>query len=387
MDKHNLKHFCILPFVHRHIDSAGFARVCCASNVRPTKELDYELAQNILKQDKPLAECEMCYERERNGISSYRIQMNEFFNDDVNRVFNGEKPEFSFFDIRDNLCNMTCRSCVGSSSTSLLKIEKAIGTELKILTPFYASKTLDIRKEEFREAVKNRKLKRVYWAGGEPLMSPFHWEIMKLMKEYSVMDTLISYNTNLSILKFKDIYAPSFLGEFDFLRMIISVDGIGKTYEYSRPSFKFELIKNNILEYSKHLRPDSLNMSTVTTIPVMFDLKPLIEFSETYFPNRDIFLHIFSETGKNLLNPKFLPRTMLEDLCNKNVEFLNTFGDKYSQAIEVFKYYLSADEQVDVELLKTIKTNTEKFDKYIGVSTSDFYSSIDTDLGKWYNSI
>ena len=106
--------------------------------------------------------------------------------------------------------------------------------------------------EELKPHLSN--VKSWYFAGGEPLITPEHSQLLNHLHTITPFEDLwgqekknisIHYNTNLSVLKF-DKY--NFLDIwFDFAKVFLSIscDGIGEVGEYQRTGFKTKLFLKN----------------------------------------------------------------------------------------------------------------------------------------------
>ena len=143
---------CVLPFIHFNLLPNGQASVCCVStdplfdennlqlNVRThtlqaiwqSKTLR-DVRTQMLASERP-SQCLTCYKYEdSSGFSSHRMQQNSLFLNDNLPIDNVENfPQISrdklkptmikpwYFDLRfDNLCNLKCVICSGSSSSRI----------------------------------------------------------------------------------------------------------------------------------------------------------------------------------------------------------------------------------------------------------------------------
>ena len=126
----------------------------------------------------------------------------------VNEDFSVE-PNFQHVDVRfSNLCNFKCRMCTFEFSSNWYEDIKKLHPSSLIDTP----KVLRISEnivEDLKPHLKN--LKSIYFAGGEPLIMPEHFELLKFLYENTpISDDLklrrlsIHYNTNLSVIKYDE---------------------------------------------------------------------------------------------------------------------------------------------------------------------------------------
>lgn len=381
------KNLCVLPFIHRHLDTSGKYRVCCMSH-HQFDNLDLTLLQKKMLNGEYLIECSGCFDREALGVQSSRQQSNLIFYEDYQKILNHEPTDFSYFDTREPICNMSCRTCNSDSSSAFAAIESKVLKTPIINSAFNCSARAKELNDVIKRTIKDRTIKKLYWAGGEPLISKNHWEIMSLLLEHKLTNISISYNTNLSVRKFKSIFIPKFLSKFKNLNIAVSVDGTDNVYEFLRPGFEFQQISENIKIYQDYIGQENISISSVISIPVLFRLEKLIEYIESSFHvNTNVHGHIFMDTWKCLLNPLYLPKNLLHDLIDSKLSFLSKFGDKYDQIRSVLNYYKLAEISFSLEELNSIKKTEMLFDQHYNKTTNDFFAALDPGLNKWYQSI
>lgn len=153
--------FCVYPFKSLNITSGGGAKVCCAfmdyiaKEDRPMSVYEHSL-QDIWNSEnmrdirrrmifgQSLPGCEYCYQQERSGVESMRVAMNKTWQNEIAAAesdqasdalyeqavkdlctgvqasdYNmADRPEWLELDV-GNLCNLKCRMCNSSSSSSI----------------------------------------------------------------------------------------------------------------------------------------------------------------------------------------------------------------------------------------------------------------------------
>lgn len=220
--------FCVLPWIHdlTHLDGKKY--ICCVSrglnlpvNDDLYSEASYEMRKKIYNGEK-IPQCQICYKQEAEGIKSFRQteSLSWFKRDAETREYFSTltadtPPKLFYYDIRyDSKCNLACVSC-GPGSSSLWK--KELGIPI-------IEHTLEIDYTNMLSA------KKIYLAGGEPLVIDKHIELLKWLSEnHSEVEVII--NTNLMGLK------PEVLEIFKKLKnlsLVISIDSWGKSLEYVR---------------------------------------------------------------------------------------------------------------------------------------------------------
>ena len=264
MEEGNTPYFCILPWIHMFIKQNSLVYPCCfGSEVAPfgdVREDDFlslangepmkALRRNMLEGN-PSAHCTRCYEAEAAGFTSLRQHKNREFADYLPRcratATDGHVADFQmkYLDIRfSNICNFKCRFC-GHASSSLWY------DEYKMLFPGFdkprilkAGKSDDDLWQQIEQTLDD--VEHIYFAGGEPLIMKEHYMVLNKLIELGRTDVTLSYNTNMSLLRYKDEAVVDLWSRFDKVHLGISVDGIGKRAEYVRKGTVWPTFLSNI---------------------------------------------------------------------------------------------------------------------------------------------
>lgn len=215
------KTFCILPWIHIHAHD-GKAYPCCmtgqrhsvgSSKDKPLSELwnspaMREIRLNMLN-DRPCKECTNCYEKEASGFVSVRNSSNKDMGHYVATVDDTEpdgtlvKFQMRYFDIRfNNLCNMKCRTCGPSFSSFHAQESKTLGWYKNKSIVTYAGRYEEDMWEQLQPHLDY--VDRIYFAGGEPMIMEEHYRLLNALIERNRTDVRIVYNTNFSVLSYKD---------------------------------------------------------------------------------------------------------------------------------------------------------------------------------------
>ena len=284
--------FCILPYVHLYTEPKGEMKPCCIAdgfdtpiNLRKMSIEDGFNSPQMKQLRKDMEEgkrnkvCDICYKREDATGHSPRIDV---FNPNI--LWKKPKLEedysvssdFQHIDIRfSNLCNFKCRMCNHDFSSNwyedMKKIRPQNVRETKVLkaTPTIVEDLIPHLS----------KVKSFYFAGGEPLIMPEHYKVLKYLHDTGskktfyiknkdnkhdtteLIDISIHYNTNLSILRFEKTNLIPIWKDFQQIFLSISCDGIGKVGEYQRTGFDTEIFEKNLREIKKHFRPVNIQTS------------------------------------------------------------------------------------------------------------------------------
>ena len=102
-------------------------------------------------------------------------------------------------------------------------------------------------KKDILTDIINDTLEIVYFAGGEPLIIPYHYEMLDYMiKNDYAKNIELRYNTNLSTLKYKSVDLLKNWSSFKNITLSPSIDMIGEQGEYHRYGSKWNDIINNL---------------------------------------------------------------------------------------------------------------------------------------------
>lgn len=260
----NNPYFCILPWIHMHIWPNGTTYPCCLStndyklgNTNDSSFLEIwnsdkmrSLRTNVLN-GKPTSGCARCYEHEKNGARSMRINLNRDYEHYFDRTKltkeNGSLDEIFmvYMDIRfSNICNFKCRTCGPDLSSfwadDAVKLHRHEKTTSKILK---VKNTLDELWEDMEQWINT--VERIYFAGGEPLIMDEHYKILEYLIKIGKTDISIFYNTNLSKLTYKNKDVVELWKQFSKIGVGASIDGMGSRAEYIRSGTVWSDIERN----------------------------------------------------------------------------------------------------------------------------------------------
>jgi len=262
---------CIKPWTHLNILPSGIVRPCCimrddsSSTIGNLHEQSLEeiwnnpkmkqLRKDMLEDKKPSL-CERCYKHEAAGTGSARMAHNNGFLEELARVpfhtdEDGHNNRFDliYWDFRfSNKCNLRCRSCGPAYSSSWVPDAKKLSTsnaEREKLTKFEyvdGKSNIDFIKEHVS------KVKRIYFAGGEPLIMDEHYEILDMLVAVNNTNCSLSYNTNLQTLSYKNWNVIDYWKKWDNKNLSISpsLDDIGERAELIRKGTDWKRTEDNL---------------------------------------------------------------------------------------------------------------------------------------------
>ena len=346
------KTFCMAPWTHTYLSPQSERRLCCAStepaqnfkqyidtnggtNTYNPMSLDEWWNSDHLKsvrkrmlQGEELPECQVCNKKLLH-TTVYRDHFNMLFKDIIDQAYQNTKEDGSTdmkcvsFDYRfSNLCNFMCRMCGSNLSSSWEAEEKKHieGFENERLWATKENKkkmdefVINIAEPEFEEAITDRRLREIYWVGGEPLMYPQHWKYMKMLTDNNLGNQVYArYNTNLSRIVFNKINLfDDILKNFSAWEVCASIDGTNEIGEYVRTGLDYNKFIENFEHGLKFAngRNKRLNLDFTITTPGLFEIEKMFELSLKYDVNI-ITKTTFAFTSTVFMSPLVLPRKIL----------------------------------------------------------------------------
>lgn len=332
--------FCMLPWVHIHALPNGNVLPCCVApydqpfaqlsetslkdsiNSKKMKSLRVNMINNVKSNS-----CKRCYEIDSFGGKSLRQDMNEIFADDYKVVAQTKKDgsvkdfKMLYLDIRfSNFCNLKCMGCSPSLSSrwaeDYRKIYNKEAEGKDIISISDKSKNFMKEVYEFLPHVK-----RVYFAGGEPLLMQEHYDCLKYIIENKNFDILITYNTNLMSLKYKSEQVLEYWKLLKNVCLSISIDDIFERGEYFRYGTKWDTLISNIEKVKlvcPHIKIDvtcTVSLFNVGRLPEIHDYL----YSKGFIDEYGFFLNY-------LLDPPYLrSQNLADDYKNVLVEKLRNY--------------------------------------------------------------
>jgi hypothetical protein len=212
-----------------------------------------QLRRNMLD-GKKSSICLNCYEYEKVGKFSERMQYNWDFKRYFSRVLNTRsdglvrETSIPVIDIRfSNRCNYKCRICSSEYSSLWHEDELRLNPEAK---PYPKKLKVAADEEVFWNSFEKLlpDVKRLHFAGGEPLVMDEHYRTLQHLIDIGKTDFTLSYNTNFSTLRHKGHDLPDLWSRFDKVDIWASLDGMGAKGDYQRKGQHWPVIEDNIRE-------------------------------------------------------------------------------------------------------------------------------------------
>lgn len=351
--------FCAMPFVHFHVTQNGNVTPCCQApwgeeaklgNINQqgiqeiwTGKLFDEFRKNMLKGNAPEV-CSRCYDKEKMGWISLREITNDKYEKEINELIRNKfqassYPTPVYFDIRfSNVCNLKCRICNFSSSSSWYNDDVALGN-VDPKTPALTTSMVDEEKfyAEFKEQIGS--IKEIYFAGGEPLMMEQHYRMLAFLIESGNTKCKLFYNTNLSRLTFKEHDVVELWKQFDFVNLAVSLDDIGPRLEYQRKNAKWDQMKLNF----DRIKRESANVDLMISPTIsIFNLLSISEMHRTL-------------VEVNYVRPEDVVPTLLVYPQEFNIQILSSeLKDTARIRIEDHLEWLGKQEVIDAKKMKYV---------------------------------
>jgi len=248
--------------------------------------------------------CATCYEKEDSGIQSLRQICNP----------SEMKIDISDIDIRlNNICNFKCRMCSEYFSSAI---------QQETIELYGKSTVLGLEKmslDRTTRQVKNQRLEKIlsfvttdldsiYFAGGEPLITGEHYEILDHLIAVGNRHLSIKYNTNLSTLSYKQWNVIDRWREFSDVAVGASIDASDAVAEYMRHGTVWNDIVTNIQIIKQHTPHVYLYISSTVSA---FTIENLISLQTTWLDNGWFDVDDFQVcvlTSPNFFSPAVLPQ-------------------------------------------------------------------------------
>lgn len=305
--------FCLMPFLHFHTSNNGDVRACCVANIRygNINDESFEqiwqgdevaaLRQKFLKQE-PDPRCKVCLQLEATGAKSIRQETFERFpNTIVNPNF-VSKP--TYFDIRfSNACNFSCRTCWHGASSGWYPDAKALNRTI-------SNKAVIHNIPDFNKFINQLgpsllQAKEIYFAGGEPLVTTQHYQLLNWLITNKATGIRLRYNTNFSILSHQQQSVIALWAKFTDVEIMASLDATEELGAYIRKGFS----------WSKFLE----NRQAVNHLPhLVFKIAPTISvFNIRHLP--ELYLE---SVRLNIITPNNFYSNILQRPMQYNVQAL-----------------------------------------------------------------
>ncbi|HOY33379.1 MAG TPA: twitch domain-containing radical SAM protein [Bacteroidales bacterium] len=347
---------CVLPWVHLNIRPNGKVLQCCMTldhknyagdlNKQTIEEVWNgrflrTMRKKMLKGIEPEM-CRRCFDDERVCGSSIRTLQNGHFADKFKKIpqitrpdGSLEKVELKYWDFRfSNRCNFKCRTCSFESSSGWLYDAKKLGwiSEDTLEQPVNIKSVNRINYLDFvRKNLST--VEQIYFAGGEPLLMDEHWQILDLLDEHKRYDVLLTYSTNLSVLKYKNKNALDYWTKWgDRVTLLPSIDATGRRAELIRSGTKWSTIEANLKAVNQvgvfimpNISVSAMNIFTITDLIDYLTETGIINHADKWWQNFNFNVITIPE----IFHVSILPDEVRKDIRNKMDTYIDHYEQKY----------------------------------------------------------
>lgn len=339
------------------------------------------IRQQYLRNEVPQECWVTCHKKEEQSKGlSFRTQHNKkwvhkhYLWDNTNPDGTVDEP-ISYFDIRwNNVCNFKCRICGPRNSTKwVTDYYKLTGQKHPGILDYWSDN--DKLWNDIPTFIDN--VEEVYFAGGEPLMMDDHYRLLNYLIDNNKTNLQLTYNTNLSILQYKDYSITELWSRFKRVVLWPSIDGMGKEAEYSRAGLNWKTFQKNSITVKDYIT----TMSCVISIFSIHSTIDLIKWCNKYG---------FKWFGTTLHSPEYmsvqcLPKSEKKKILAKYKNFLSEYQNKLNNEeikhVMTWLNYMMAEDKS--YMLPEFKKRTQALDVVRKEKFLDVYPQYE----EWYAKI
>jgi sulfatase maturation enzyme AslB (radical SAM superfamily) len=375
-----MKYRCSIPWTGFSNEPDGRAQPCCLfkgyitdDNNEPmhvqkftvNEILNSKFMKNLrqeFREGKKPKGCAVCWADEKNGYESKRIVYNTKINHDPEIIWE-EDPKFlsEFQLIINNSCNLKCRSCTPSHSTQwqaeFLALTGNNGYPMKLGQSGDEFGKLWINRNQWYEH-----LRRLEVVGGEPFyVKQWHQIFYELIDQGYSKKIDLTFSTNCTLF-YQDLL-NDICKNFKSVSIGLSIDGIGKTYEYLRHPANWQKTYENMRNYKQLQNNHLVNLQINLTISWLnaLEVTELHQLVYNEFPEFSIWNNIVH-------NPVHLtlwaaPPNMKREIEKKWTTF--SWNKRYVEIMTGILQFMNSKEISEIEIQKNLEIlyNTDRFRK------------------------
>lgn len=388
---------CVIPWVHLNIIPRGKVYPCCMTTdfgnfagdlttqtIEEVWNSDYmkKIRVEMLNGEEPKM-CSRCFESERSSGNSSRINNNNHFHTKLEEIpiitksdGHVDKVDLKYWDFRfSNLCNYKCRTCGPEYSSSWIPDARTLGWQDEKKD----EKVININVNESNNVDFLKKyvdvVEKIYFAGGEPLLMDEHWQILDMLDEKERYDVVITYNTNLSKLTYKDKNVLDYWKKWKRRAWIWpSIDEIDERAELIRAGTNWKNVENNLIELTKleiHIKPN-ITVSNMNVFRLPEIIQRLIDIGviKKEYENMENFNLNVLEFSK-YFHVNTLTDDYREEIKAKLENFISDYKTKYNVDIrnKFLHLFWHLEKSHDPDQAMLFKRNTGKIDELRGENT------------------
>jgi sulfatase maturation enzyme AslB (radical SAM superfamily) len=337
--------FCVLPWIHMNLNPDGKATLCCQSHLpimdesgRPLNGQTHSMVEiwnspgmkdirRRMATGEQLPHCDACFNNERYGRDSYRLQSNRHWLSDhqkaesiratIEETADGAVARSPvYFDLRlGNICNLKCTACKPLYSSQIER--DPVHSKWVIDAPYTRLQSRFGPDTDWSEAdglldeivTMSDNLAAIQLAGGEPTINKTQIALLKALCDNgraAEIDLVVV--TNLNNVR-QDIYA--IFAKFKSLSIGLSIDGCEAAYEYVRFPGKWSSLTKNIARLRSTCPDVRISINAVLQAINGYNLIDLLEWADV----AGISINISIGRGLDHYNDlRILPRKVRDEL-------------------------------------------------------------------------
>jgi sulfatase maturation enzyme AslB (radical SAM superfamily) len=266
-----------------------------------------------------------------------------------------------YFDVRwSNICNFKCRSCGSLYSSSWAAEDNKQHNTQKEVFIFAGGKNNDNLYNQFLPHFSN--MQEIYFAGGEPLLTDKHYDILEHLISIGKTDVELRYNTNLSNLNYKNKNVIELWKKFSNVNINASLDSWGARAEYIREGTEWELIEKNIRLIKTQTPHIKLQTATVVSV---FNVSTIPDFLNYLLDTKLFDKDDFFPNFYNLITPyEYSFQILPDNFRNEIITKLSSFDSSPYINREINGIINKLDNTVyDDSLNQKFKIVNDRYDK------------------------
>jgi sulfatase maturation enzyme AslB (radical SAM superfamily) len=367
--------FCMMPFVHLHVNENDVIKPCCyGNNIKQfpadfdyTTDSDFQRIRSDMLTGRYVQECQNCYRVEANGGESYRQRdsaewMTRLNIDSLDQVV----PSVRYYDIRnDNTCNLSCRMCHPGASSQLVKEYQRIGWTVIDTS----------RQVRLSEVIDYTTVEKVIVAGGEPTIMPEFQTFLTRALEHGRNDIelmVITNATNVNPRVFE------LLSQFTNVQFTVSIDGYDQVNRYIRWPSDWATLTRNI--HRLRTITEQVCFSVCASIWNISNLSQLVKFLDTeYNVPVILFNEAMNPRDDAEVSPFLFPNKELAladlELCKQSKNY--EIDDFFRNRIDYFVYGVKNAEH-DPDRLARFFAYNDQLDASRGIVLKDYIPALET---------
>lgn len=402
------KTMCLFPWTHMYIHTTGDVYPCCIAepgdrhlslgNVKKQTIEEiwngdaYKTLRKNMVEGIQSPNCNQCYIREQSEGRNYRHGSFNMFRKDVPTLIKTTAPDYSlstvdikYLDIRfSNLCSFKCRYCSEQFSTSWAAENRK--RDKRITSPGLLH--VSDENPSFLMSVKKHLhgIEHMYFAGGEPLMTEEHYEILDTLIKYGKTDVKLRYSSNCSTLTFKDYDVTNLWSKFSSVDFRASLDSFGQRAEYMRKGTDWPTIVKNI----QTIKAQAPNVEvSINCVVSAYNILTLPEFVENLIENDILELSktmvvLYPISGSYWADVNILPVKLKKEAKQKLEKCIadQPKNSRIYHDLTIITNYINLEEP-NQELWSQFK----QFNDDLDVVRDEKFTDIFPELAEWYQSI